>query len=357
VIEHNNSHQGIRFLFIAAAVVIVIVGIHQAREVLALFLVSAFLAVIGTPQVYWLERKRIPSAIAVLIVIAGMIVILLMCGILVGTSIKSLSDALPFYHTRLQQQALALTKLLASFGIAVNNKALLAHVNPEEVNKWVVGSFAGASSAFSSSVLVLLTVSFILFEASSFPIKLRAALGEPRAHFPRFTKFVDDVKRYVVIQTAISLIAGVLIGIWLAVLRVDFAVLFGLLTFLLNYVPNVGSVIALVPIAILTLIQFGVGRAALASAGYVVVVFFLGNVVQPRLMGQKLGLSTLVVFISLLFWGSLLGLIGMVLCVPFTMALKFSLESNEDTRWIAVLLGRGPLTEKNSTMSKKGRKE
>jgi predicted PurR-regulated permease PerM len=353
MIEHNNSQQGIRILFIAAAVVIIIVGIHQAQQVLAMLLASVFLAVIGTPQVHWLERKRIPSAAAVLIVIAGMLVILLMCGVLVGTSIKSLSDALPFYYARLQQHALALTKLLAGFGVAVHSKDLLAHVNPEVVNKWIVGSFAGASSVVSASVVVLLTVSFILFEASSFPIKLRAALGDPRAHFPRFIKLVDDVKRYVVIQTAISLTAGVLIGTWLAIFGVDFAVLFGLLTFLLNFIPNVGSVIALIPIAFLTLIQFGAGRAALVSAGYVVVVFLLGNVVQPRLMGQKLGLSTLVVFLSLLFWGSLLGLIGMVLCVPFTMALKFSLECNEDTRWIATLLGRAPTVKKSPTVSKK----
>lgn len=353
MIGHNNSQQGIRFLFIAAAIVIIIAGIHQAQEVLALLLVSGFLAVIGTPLVHWLERKRIPFAAAVLIVIAGMVVILLMCGVLAGTSIKRLSDALPSYYSRLQLQTLALTKLLAGFGIAVNSKDILAHVNPAVVNKWVVGSFAWVSSAVSAFVLVLLTVSFILFEASSFPLKLRAALGDPRAHFPRFIKLVDDVKRYVVIQTAISLTAGVLIGVWLALFGVDFAVLFGMLTFLLNYIPNVGSVIALIPIAILTLIQFGVGRAVLVSAGYVVVVFFLGNVVQPRLMGQKLGLSTLVVFLSLLFWGSLLGLIGMVLCVPFTMALKFSLECNKDTLWIGALLGREPNTKKGSTVSKK----
>lgn len=343
--EKNNSHKGTRFLVIAAALVIIAWGINQAQAVLALFLVSVFLAVLGTPPVLWLQRKRIPSAAAVLIVIAGMIVILVVVGLLVVTSIKRISDALPFYQIRLQQQVLALKTLLASFGIAVNDKFLLEQLNPEALSSRVVGLFAGVSSAFSKTVLILLTVSFILFEASGFPIKLRAALGDPRAHFPQFVKFVNDIKRYVVIQTAISLTAGVLMGIWLSILDVDFAIFFGLLTFLLNYIPNVGSVIALIPIVILTSIQFGMGRTALAAAGYVVVVFFLGNVVQPRLMGRKLGLSTLVVFLSLIFWGSLLGLIGMVLCVPFTMALKFALDSSEDTQWIGALLGREPSTE------------
>lgn len=355
--EQNNPDRGMRFLVIAAALMIIVWGINQAQSVLALFLVSVFLAVIGTPQVLWLERKRIPSAVAVLIVIAGMVVILLMVGVLVGTSINSFYTELPVYQTRLQEQVSAFQSFLATKGIRGMDKVLFGHVNPEALSSWVVGLFAGVSSAFSKTVLILLTVSFILLEASSFPIKLRAALGDPRALFPQFAKFVNDIKRYMVIQTAISLTAGVLIGIWLSILGVDFAILFGLLTFLFNYVPNVGSVIALIPMVILTFIQFGMGRTALAAAGYVVVVFFLGNVVQPRLMGQKLGLSTLVVFLSLIFWGSLLGLIGMVLCVPFTMALKFALESSEDTRWIAALLGREPSTESIPRVSKRGRNE
>jgi predicted PurR-regulated permease PerM len=95
---------------------------------------------------------------------------------------------------------------------------------------------------------------------------------------------------------------------------------------------------ASIPAVLLALIQLGVGPAALAAAGYLVVGFILGNVVEPRIMGRKLGLSTLVVFLSLIFWGSLLGLIGVVLCIPFTMTMKFAFESSKSTRWIAVLL-------------------
>jgi AI-2 transport protein TqsA len=355
--EQNNSQQGIRFLVIAAALVIIIGGINQAQSVLVSFLVAVFLAMLGTPPVLWLERKRIPSVVAVLIVVAGMITILLIVGAIVGASINSFYTELPVYQTRVQEQVSAFQSFLATKGIRGMDKVLLGYINPVAVMSLTALLLTGLGSAFSNIVLILLTVTFILLEASSFPVKLRAALGDPRAHFPQFVKFVNDIKRYMVIQTAISLTAGVLIGIWLSILGVDFAILFGLLTYLLNYVPNVGSVIVLIPVVILTFIQFGLGHTALAAAGYVVVVFFLGNVVQPRLMGQKLGLSTLVVFLSLIFWGSLLGLIGMVLCVPFTMALKFALESSEDTRWIAALLGREPSTESIPPVSKKGRNE
>jgi predicted PurR-regulated permease PerM len=149
---------------------------------------------------------------------------------------------------------------------------------------------------------------------------------------------VDDIKRYMVIKTLISLATGVLIWIWLSILGVDFPILWGFLAFLMHYVPNIGFIIAAVPAILLTIIQLGAGTAALAAAGYLVVDLLLGNLFETRLMGRRLGLSTLVVFLSLIFWGSLLGLIGMVLSVPFTMALKFACENSASTRWIAVLL-------------------
>jgi AI-2 transport protein TqsA len=337
--EQSKSQRGMRFLISAAALVIIIGGIIQAQSVLALILISGFLAVIGTPPVLWLKRKRIPFALAVVIVIAGFVLILLIAGVLVGISIKSVFNSMPFYQTRLQEQVLALKALLASMGIIVNANAMLGYVNPEALSRLGTGILESMGSVLSNTVLILLTVSFILFEASSFPIKLRAALGEPKAVFPEFAKFVNDIKRYVVIQTVVSLISGILAGVWLAILGADFAILFGLLAFFFSYVPQIGVVIAIIPAAILTFIQFGVGRALLV-ASFLVITFVIGNVIQPRIMGQKLGLSTLVVFLSLIFWGSLLGLIGMVLCVPFTMALKFVLERSENTRWIAALLGR-----------------
>jgi predicted PurR-regulated permease PerM len=125
----------------------------------------------------------------------------------------------------------------------------------------------------------------------------------------------------------------------MSILGVDFPFLWGFLAFLLNYVPNLGVVIAAIPAVLLTLLQLGAGRAALAGGGYLAVNFIIGTAIEPRLVGRGVGLSTLVVFLSLILWGDLLGLIGMVLCIPFTMTLKFALENNKNTQWIAVLLG------------------
>jgi len=355
--EQNNSQQGIRFLVIAAALVIIIGGINQAQSVLVSFLVAVFLAMLGTPPVLWLERKLIPSVVAVLLVVAGMITILLIVGAIVGASISSFYTELPVYQTRLQEQVSAFQSFLATKGIRGMDKVLLGFVNPAAVMSLTALLLAGLGSAFSNIVLILLTVTFILFEASSFPVKLRAVLGHPQQVFPQFTRFIGDIERYMVIKTLISLATGILIGAWLSILGVDFPILWGFLAFLLNYVPSIGSTVAAIPAVLLAFIQLGIGSAVMATAGYMAVNFILDNVIEMRLMGRRLGLSTLVVFLSLIFWGSLLGPVGMVLCIPLTMTLKFACENNKGTQWIAVLLGPEAPAKGIPPVSKKGRNE
>jgi predicted PurR-regulated permease PerM len=271
----------------------------------------------------------------------------------VGTSINSFYAALPQYQARIQEQVTAFREFLANNGIATPEKILLEYVNPAAVMSLTAGLFARLGSAFSNIVLIVLTVTFILLEATSFPVKLRAVLGDPHQVFPQFTKFVDDMKRYMVIKTLISLTTGILITIWLTILHVDFPILWGFLAFLLNYVPSIGSTIAGVPAVLLTLIQLGIWRAVLATAGYMLINLVLDYGVEKRLMGRKLGLSTLVVFLSLIFWGSLLGPIGALLCIPLTMTLKFAFESSESTRWVALLLGPEHLIANIPPASKK----
>lgn len=352
----NNSLKGTRILVIAAALVVIIAGINLAQSVVVLFLVSVFLALLGTPLVLWLKEKRVPSGFAVLIVMAVMITILILIGAQIGTSINGFLGELPLLQSRIREQVIELSVLLTSKGIVVNEKYFLEYFNPESVMKLTAGFLSGLSSVLSDTVLILLTITFILLEVSSFPTKLRAILGNPKQAFPQFTKFANDIKRYMVIKSVVSLITGVLIGLWLFILGVDYFLLWGFLAFLLNYIPNLGSIIAAFPAVILALIQLGVGSAVLAMSGYIAVNFILGNMVEPRLMGRKLGISTLVVFLSLIFWGSLLGLIGAILSIPLTMALKFAFENIESTRWIAVLLGSEKLNDV-STPTKTKRQE
>ncbi len=343
--EQSISFRGMRFLIGAAAFVIIIAGINLAQSVVVLFLLSFFLALLGTPPVLWLKGKKIPSGFAVLIVMAGMVVILLLIGVQIGASFSSFSDNLPLLQSRIREQVLGLIVILKSKGIVVQENFFLEYVNPEAIMKLTADLLTGLSSVLSDLVLILLTVAFILLEVSSFPLKLRAILGDPKQKFPQFTKFANDMNHYMIIKTLIGLATGILIAFWLYILGVDYPILWGFLAFLLNYIPNIGSVVAAIPAVILAVIQLGFGSAVLVAAGYFAVNFVIGNIIEPRLMGRKLGLSTLVVFLSLIFWGGLLGLVGAILSIPLTMTLKFVFESNERTRWIAMLLGSEKMDE------------
>jgi len=355
--EQNSSIRGLQVLTGAAAIVIIIVGINLAQSVVVLFLVSFFLALLGTPPVIWLKEKHIPSGFAVLIVMSCMLVVVILIGLQIGISFGSFSDELPLLQSRIREQVLDFVVLLKSKGIVVKEVFFLEYINPESIMRLTADLLTGLSSLLSDLVLILLTVTFILLEVSSFPVKLRTVLGDPLQKFPQFIKFANEMKRYMVIKTFMSLGSGILIAVWLYILGVDYPLLWGFLAFLLNYIPNIGSIIAAIPAVILAIVQLGFGSALLVALGYIVVNFVEGNVIEPRLMGRKLGLSTLVVFLSLIFWGALLGLVGAILSIPLTMTLKFAFESNESTKWISVLLGPEKFEEHSVAISVKKKRK
>lgn len=328
-----------RFLLTMAAFVVVVAGMRAAESILVPFLVAVFLAVIGAPPLFWLKRKGVPGPLAVVLVILGLVGVGLVLAALVGTSLRNFSDNLPFYQERLQEEMTRVRSWLASLGVETPGELIAQVVNPGAAMQLAGRLLTGLGGALTNAFLIALTVVFILLETASFPAKLRVAVGDPAARFPHFGGFAEKLRRYLAIKTVVSLGTGAVVAAWLAILGVDFPLLWGLLAFLFNYVPNIGSIIAAIPAVLLGFIQFGLSRALLAALGYVVVNVVLGNIVEPKWMGQGLGLSTLVVFLSLVFWGWVLGPVGMILSIPLTMTVKIALESNADTRWIAVLLG------------------
>jgi predicted PurR-regulated permease PerM len=207
----------------------------------------------------------------------------------------------------------------------------------------VGNTLSGLTGVLTNVFMIMLTVVFILLEASGLPLKIRAAKGDAEASLGAYREFLESVNRYLAIKTVFSLLTGVTVAGWLFVLDVDFPLLWGMVAFLLNYVPNIGSLIAAVPAVLLALVQYGPGSALLVALGFVAINTLYGSFLEPRYTGQGLGLSTLVVFISLVFWGWVLGPVGMLLSVPLTMVVKIALESRPDTRWIGILLGSTPV--------------
>jgi AI-2 transport protein TqsA len=322
-----------------AAIVIIIAGMKAATVILVPFILSAFIAIISAPPMFWLQRKGVPSVLAMFIVVLGMLCAGGVFTALAGQSVNDFMKDLPLYNTKIKTQMTAALAWLSGMGIHTESLALNDIFNPGAAMNLAAQVLNGLGNVLTNSFLIVMTVVFMLLEAAGFPNKLKAIANSPETQLARWNSFLADVKQYVAIKTWISLATGILIAIWLAILGVDFPLLWGLMAFALNYVPNIGSIIAAVPAVLLALIQLGVGRALGAAAGYMVVNLVMGSIIEPRFMGSGLGLSTLVVFLSLLFWGWVLGPVGMLLSVPLTITAKIALDSREETRWLAVMLG------------------
>ena len=328
-----------------AALFIIVYGLREAQAVLLPIVVAALLAVICNPAVRWLEARKVPNVIAVLLVVAGLMGLLLVMGALVGGSVSGFREALPDYVYRLETMFGITTKWLEKYGIEVNLDELTKVVEPgkaaSQAMNLVSSSMNALVSALSNTFLVVLTMILILMESKTVPAKLRAVYGDPEADISHFTQMADKVQSYLAIKTVLSMATGLLVGIWAAILGVDFAMLWGLLAFLLNYIPNIGSILAAIPAMLLALVQLGVWPSLALGAGYVVVNTVIGNVIEPMWMGRKLGLSTTVVFLSLAIWYEIWGPVGMLLSVPLTMILKIMLEHSREGGAIAILLDTG----------------
>ena len=215
---------------------------------------------------------------------------------------------------------------------------LIKELNAGKVMKFVGTMLKGFGDAFANIFFILLTVVFLLFESFSMPQKIKQAFGGTNVDQQSMV-ILTNINRYLGIKATTSLATGIFVAIWLLFLGVDFPVLWGVIAFLLNFVPNIGSIIAAIPTVLLALVQLGGQSSMLVMLGYITINTVVGNVWEPRIMGHGLGLSTLVVFLSLTFWGWMFGTVGMLLSVPFTMIAKIILENDEKTYWIAVLLG------------------
>jgi len=324
-----------------AAFVIVVAGMQAAAPILVPFLLAIFIAIVLAPIIGGLRRWRIPPVASLVMVILGLVMVGLLIAALVGSSFEEFSRNIPLYKERLHGLMADSLTWLSGYGITISRQIAMDYLDPSQAMALVTRLLGGLSGVLTNGLLILLTVAFILAEASGLPEKMRAAFGEPETSLAHATAVADNINRYMVIKTVFSLLTGLLIAVWLWGLGLDFWLLWGVLAFLLNFVPNIGSIIAAVPAVLLALIQLGPGGAALAACGYLAVNVLIGTFLEPRFMGRGLGLSTLVVFLSLIFWGWVLGPVGMLLSVPLTITAKIILASNDQTRWLAVMLGDG----------------
>lgn len=339
----DRQKQSLILLLLAlAALVVIIAGMRAITPILVPFLLSFFIAVACRSPMAWLTRHKVPPALAVLIVITGLVVAFFLTALFVGSSLSDFSRSLPQYQDRLHGLTLTLLDTLQKLGMDTSSLNLENIINPAAAMQLVQALLGGLGQVLSNTFLILLTVVFILLESSSFAAKLQAMAGDTEKSMASFKRFMSGVNHYIAIKSLVSLATAIIVALALMIIGVDYPVLWGFLAFLLNFIPNIGSIIAAVPAILLALIQLGAGAAGATALVYLLVNFIIGNFVEPRLLGRGIGLSTLVVFLSLIFWGWLLGPVGMLLSVPLTMSLKIALEDNPQSRWLAIWLGPHP---------------
>nr|WP_122873938.1 AI-2E family transporter [Campylobacter showae] len=322
-----------------ASFVVVAAGLKAASVVVLPFLMAVFIAIVATPAINALEKLKFPRVLAFALVTA---VVFLSLGFIANTVLKTI-NGLVSYMPELQSKFKALADhyhhILASRGLIDPNS--VAAPADFDINKLfaVLGGFLRSGTELASkSFFVFLLVTFMLFEVQVFSQKVEYFASKNPQTNQIVDTFISNLKRYLAIKSAASFATGIFIFIGLNFIGVPYAPLWGILAFVLNFVPTIGSIIAAVPALLVALLLNDAAACAWTAALYAAVNVVIGNFIEPKFLGKGLGISTLVVLLSLLFWGFLFGIGGMFLAVPLTMSLKIALDANPSMKFIAVLL-------------------
>lgn len=334
-----SSHERNDPLLGLAAFVIVVAGMKAASSLIVPLLLAMFLAIICMPPLFWMQKKKISAGFSILLLLFMVVAIWMILATLIGSSLNDFSKNIDFYQLRLKELSGQVWSYLATWGIEVNPDMVATFFDPGRLLKLAANMLDGLGNMLTNTFFIFLTLIFILLEASGFPSKLRAIQGGKESAVENYLQISKGVNHYLAIKTVTSLVTGIVIAIWLSIQGVDFAIMWGVFAFLLNFVPNIGSIIAAVPAVLLALVQLGPLHAGITTAGFLLVNIVVGSIIEPKVTGRGIGLSALVVFFSLAFWGWILGPVGMLLSVPLTMTVKIVLAGSSSTRWISILLG------------------
>lgn len=326
-----------------AGIALLLALLRLSAEIVAPFLLALFIAIIAASPVEWLKQRGLSRRWSVIVVVAVLVVVLILLALMIGTTTAQLNEALPGYQARVETLTNEVTSWLAANGIAIDEGAVLNTIDPSAAMGFANTLVAGIGDMLSNAFLIAFIVLFLLMEASGFPHKLKAMDRDGSGSNLRYVEqVVRSVNRYAAAKAVVSLVTGALIWIGLEWVGLDFAPLWAFIAFALNFVPNIGSILAAVPAVLLALLQLDPTGVAAVIGIYLAVNVAIGNVLEPMVMGQKVGLSVLAVFLSLVFWGWMFGAVGMLLSVPLSMVVKFAADSNPQTRWLAVLLSPAP---------------
>jgi len=275
-------------------------------------------------------------SLALTIIILGIALFTITIVGVIGASVSSFNDKIPFYEERFEVFWNGFNQFAIEKGLIDTQFNMSDYINTGLIMGFAGDVFSGFSSLLSNSLLILLLVVFLLLEISAFERKISII---NKKSLVRINKIILSLNAFFGTKAIISLISAILVSVSLTIIGVDFPLLWGFLAFLLNFIPNIGSIISSVPAVLLSLVQIGVPAAIATAIAFLIINVVIENILEPRLMGRNLGISPLIVLVSLIFWGWVLGLVGMLLATPLTMAIKIIFDNMEETKHIGLMMG------------------
>ena len=347
------GRKGSQAVMTLACLFVVLTGMKIAANVLVPIVYAFFLAVLSYPMVRWLRRHRVPAGLALgitMLVNLGALAGMVTVG--VRLLISFWAD-LPRYLRGLQQYSNDAAAWLEANGVAGAKGTVSGLFDWNNLIGWAtqqdvmsnlgsfgISTFGTLATFLASLIMVIIVMMFILMEAHGTQSRLQAVHLSGGPDLSGLMRSADDIQKYLGVKTLISALTGLLAGFWCWFFDLHYPLLWALLAFLFNYIPAVGSTAASVPAIVEALVQHGPATAIFVAIGYGGINFFLDNFVQPTMLGNRFGISPLVVILSVIFWGWLWGPLGMFLAVPLTMVLKVLLDNNAEFQWISVAMAK-----------------
>lgn len=326
------------YFFYFATSIVIIAGIKAASEIVIILFLAIFIASIISTLINFLERKHIPKFISYLFVSGALILISLLLSYIVNISLKDFLSNLPQYQEQLQGLVVKGAVFVESYGYEVDRGTILEALNFNSFFGITTNLIGSIGTFLSKFLLLIIGIAFILAESKSFERKLTIIFEKDNKKLEHFHLFSSNIQKYFSVKTATSFFTGFFVAVMLIVFDIDYPILWGVIAMLFNFVPVVGSIIAAIPAILLSLVSADLNTTISLSILYVIINISISNIIEPKFMGKELGLSPLIIFFSLIFWGWVLGLVGMFLAVPITMTLKIAFNSTKETRWLAILM-------------------
>ncbi len=340
-----------RLLVGAACFVIIVAGIKAAASLLIPFLLAVFLAIILTPLYFSMMKFGLPSWLSLMVIILGFGVISTLGIVVGGRALVGFAADLPEYQRGLQQRTMEFAGWLSERGVEAPEQIVKDAINPQGIIGILSGTVSTLTDLAGQAFIIFIIVVFIILEAALLPDRIRQIPDINRGTMERLQVVTDKLRSYLAIKTLMSLLTGGLVLALLLTTGIRNALIIALFAFLLNYIPNVGSVLASVPAIVLAVVDFGLVRAGIVAVGYLVINIGVSNGIEPRFMGRGLGLSPLIIVLNMVFWAWVLGPVGMLLAVPLAIVVKIALEGFSETRGAAILMGPPSITHMEESPS------